>query len=191
MNMWSDEESEVLTDHFKNGLSAQESAKALSRLFKKPFTKNGVIGRRHRLRLVHGVYFKDIAKANAARAEARRQAQDEKAQKRAALEAHKAQKRAETARTVAARAEKTKQQAETKPKAQIIVHDVAGDMSDTKDAIMSLQPHHCRYPFGQAGKRGFRFCCEPKQESSSYCAAHRALCTVKIEPRSLMKAARI
>ena len=191
MKMWSDKESEILTAHVKNGVSAKESAERLSKLFKEPFTKNGVIGRRHRLGLVHGVYFKDIAKANAARAEARRQAQDEKAQKRAALEAHQAKKRAEIERTVAARAEKAKQQAEAKPKELIVVHDLAGNMSDTKDAIMSLQPHHCRYPFGQAGKQGFRFCCEPKQEGSSYCAEHRAVCTVVMQPRSNMKAARV
>jgi hypothetical protein len=189
MMIWSKEQTNLLTKHFKAGLSTRESAEALTQRFGVSFTKNGVIGRRHRLGLVHGVYFKDIAKANAARAEARRQAQDDKKQKRAELKAHKAKKQAEVERTVAARAEKAKQRAEQKE--QIIVPVLVCDMIDTKEAIMALQPHHCRYPYGQAGRSGFRFCCQPKQGGSRYCAEHRAACTVTIEPRSGMRAARV
>ncbi len=191
MKQWTDDQSKVLGEHFKKGFSAKESAEALTKIFGITFTKNSVIGRRNRLGLVHGVYFKEVAKANAARAEARKQAQDERKQKRAALEAHKAQKQAEAERAAAARAERAKQRAEQKQKEQIIVPVLVSDMIDTKSAIMALQPHHCRFPFGQAGRSGFRFCCEPKQEGSSYCAEHRAICTVKVEPRSGMKAARV
>jgi hypothetical protein len=187
MKQWSEEQISLLIEHFKAGLSTRESAKALTTRFGVPFTKNGVIGRRNRLGLLHGVCFKEIAKVNAARAEARRQAQNESKEKRAELKAHRARKRAKVEHTVAARAEKAKK-LDLK---QIIVFDVADDIIDTKEAIMSLQPNHCRYPYGQAGRSGFRFCCEPNQEGSSYCAEHRAICTVTIPPRSGMKAARV
>jgi GcrA cell cycle regulator len=45
------------------------------------------------------------------------------------------------------------------------------------DAVFALKPNSCRYPIGDVGHEGFRFCGEPKQDASSYCAEHHKLCT--------------
>lgn len=45
------------------------------------------------------------------------------------------------------------------------------------DAVLALKPSSCRYPIGDVGHEGFRFCGEPKQVASSYCAEHHSLCT--------------
>jgi GcrA cell cycle regulator len=43
--------------------------------------------------------------------------------------------------------------------------------------VFDLQPHHCRYAVFSGLERGdHRFCGEPKQANSPYCAEHHALC---------------
>lgn len=43
--------------------------------------------------------------------------------------------------------------------------------------VIDLQAHHCRYPVFSGSERGdHRFCGEPHQANSPYCAEHHALC---------------
>jgi GcrA cell cycle regulator len=43
--------------------------------------------------------------------------------------------------------------------------------------VVDLQPHHCRYAVFSGSERGdHRFCGEPRQANSPYCAEHHALC---------------
>lgn len=44
--------------------------------------------------------------------------------------------------------------------------------------LLDLEPHHCRYPFGEP----IRFCGATKVAGSSYCAEHRARCSSKVYP---------
>jgi hypothetical protein len=37
-------------------------------------------------------------------------------------------------------------------------------------ALMDLQPHHCRWPYGE--RSPFLFCGEPKEDGQSYCTKH-------------------
>jgi GcrA cell cycle regulator len=39
--------------------------------------------------------------------------------------------------------------------------------------LLELEPHSCRWPFGDPDRRGFGFCGHAQAEGSSYCAAHR------------------
>lgn len=48
---WSDEETQVLKDFWSAGKTASEIANALSTKFKRPFNRNGVIGKAHRIGL--------------------------------------------------------------------------------------------------------------------------------------------
>ena len=43
--------------------------------------------------------------------------------------------------------------------------------------VVELQPHHCRYAVFSGSERGdHRFCGEPRQANSPYCAVHHVLC---------------
>lgn len=53
----------------------------------------------------------------------------------------------------------------------------------TFDAVMSLRSNSCRFPIGEVGAPDFRFCCEPRDVGSSYCAEHRAVCGVMTPAR--------
>ena len=46
----------------------------------------------------------------------------------------------------------------------------------------ALDPHHCRYAYGEA--LPYTFCAEPQRSGSSYCAVHHMLCTEVQIPRA-------
>ena len=47
--------------------------------------------------------------------------------------------------------------------------------------VFDLLPRHCRYPVFSGSERGdHRFCGEPRQENSAYCAEHHALCNTGV-----------
>jgi GcrA cell cycle regulator len=57
----------------------------------------------------------------------------------------------------------------------------------TSDAVLALKPNSCRYPIGDVGHEGFRFCGEPKEVGSSYCAEHQSLCTTSTKKMDLSR----
>ena len=47
--------------------------------------------------------------------------------------------------------------------------------------VFDLLPCHCRYPVFSGSQRGdHRFCGEPRQANSPYCAEHHALCNTSV-----------
>lgn len=47
--------------------------------------------------------------------------------------------------------------------------------------VFDLLARHCRYPVFSGSERGdHRFCGEPRQENSPYCAGHHALCNTSV-----------
>lgn len=184
MRKWTDAQNETLMEHFNRGLSTRESANALAEKFGGRWTRNMVIGRLHRIGVVHGVYFKDILKANEARANARQQMQEALKEKREALRAHRLKKQAEIQESKANRAERAKQAKERRDKKFADEHKLRTPLTAlsliTRDAVMSLNARSCRYPIGSVGVDGFHFCGKTKQPSFSYCAEHQAICTVVV-----------
>jgi GcrA cell cycle regulator len=209
--MWTPEETEALTDHFKTGLSALDSAKALSKQFGHGFTKNMVIGRRRRLGLVYGASAPEVARINSARALGLKEVQDAAYAKQKALEAHRASKREQVEKERLERDRKRRERAAAlAPKIEharklanalrsnvpaVVYGRRAGKTQTlsltTKSAVMGLQAHHCKYPVGDIGEPSFKFCCEPRQVGSPYCAHHRSICTVRMEPKSQMLARKV
>jgi hypothetical protein len=204
MTTWTKEETEVLADHFQAGVSALDSAIALAETFAKPFTKNMVIGRRRRIGLVYGASAPEVARINSARALAKAENTEAGRAKRTALEAHRAAKREQIEKEKLAK----KQRVEAKKERPVAMgwpyrqpaqapcrkhqRSTSTTMSPvTRDAVMSLQAHHCKYPMGVVGDPSFKFCCKPRENPSSYCTEHRSICTVQIEPKSQMLAARV
>ena len=184
MRKWTDAQNETLMEHFNRVLSTRESANALAEKFGGRWTRNMVIGRLHRIGVVHGVYFKDIVKANEARANARQQMQEALKQKREALRAHRLKKQAEIQESKTNRAERAKQAKERRDKKLAEDRTLRTPLTAlspiTRDAVMSLNARSCRYPIGSVGVDGFHFCCEPQQAGSSYCRQHHQLCNVVI-----------
>lgn len=187
MRKWTDAQNETLMEHFNRGLSTRESANALAEKFGGRWTRNMVIGRLHRIGVVHGVYFKDIVKANEARANARQQMQEALKEKREALRAHRLKKQAEIQESKANRAERAKQAKKRRDKKFAEYHKLRTPLTAlspiTRDAVMSLNARSCRYPIGSVGVEDFHFCCEPQQPGKSYCTKHHQLCSVVIPIR--------
>ena len=181
----------MLVDHFKRGLTINQSAEALTEHFGMRFTRSMVIGRCWRLKLGRGKQWPERAIIKAKNDEARRQAQEELRLKREALNAHRLQVQERAAAAKAEKAEKARQRAEERAKSRVWTRSPTALSVVTKDAVMGLQAQSCRYPIGHVGDATFRFCSKPREDGSSYCAEHRSICTVKMEPRSQMLAARV
>ena len=49
---------------------------------------------------------------------------------------------------------------------------VGAEFSTTAEAVMALRRRSCRWPLGEPGEPGFRFCCAETVEGKSYCAVH-------------------
>ncbi|MEH0194553.1 GcrA family cell cycle regulator [Caulobacter sp. CCNWLY153] len=71
----------------------------------------------------------------------------------------------------------------TKPVAEVEVDDVVTGRDqggDTAGAVLTLERSHCRWPIGDPGKAGFKFCCRPKMDDAKpYCATHAGIAYVK------------
>lgn len=50
--------------------------------------------------------------------------------------------------------------------------------SGYEDPVLSLRALDCRYPIGEPGKPGFRFCYAIKAGNGPYCISHKRLCQV-------------
>lgn len=68
----------------------------------------------------------------------------------------------------------------TKPSVEKPVEIKLADVVPLNVSLDDLQPHECRYPYGDGP---FLFCGNPVEGESSYCAAHHRLCWQK--PREI------
>ncbi|NQY14462.1 MAG: hypothetical protein HRT81_11465 [Henriciella sp.] len=42
-------------------------------------------------------------------------------------------------------------------------------------AVYALRDIHCKWPIGEPGTAGFKFCGKPSKEGSPYCEAHQQI----------------
>ena len=169
---WQQEATDLLIEHYKTGVTASASARIINAKFGTRYTRNAIIGKRDRT---------GLSRANPIQSQMMR---DPLA--KAALDAHRRRKRAERI----ARLEQAEQSRQRKQEIQRLreaeayatkmdaIAPVKPLAKSTVDAIMSLNFRSCRYPIGGVGADDFHFCCEPQDPGSSYCAKHRAICTV-------------
>ena len=186
MLKWTEAQTKALKEHFMEGLSTRESAEALAEEFGGRWTKNMIIGRRHRLKLSFAKAHGDLAKAIARRAELRKQAQAGLREKKKALQQYR---RARSERAKKTTMEKARLRAEAMIEENKWMKPIVSCSDSTKKAVLSLKAYDCRYPFGAVGDKDFHFCGAPQQPGSSYCAEHHQLCSVVVPIRTMRSAA--
>jgi GcrA cell cycle regulator len=186
MLKWTEAQTEALKEHFEQGLSTRESAEALAEEFGGRWTKNMIIGRRHRLKLSFAEAHGNLAKAIARRAELRKQAQAGLQEKKKALQEYR---RARSEKAKKTTMERACLRAEAMIEENKWMKPIVSCSDSTKQAVLSLKAHDCRYPFGAVGDEDFHFCGAPQQPGSSYCAEHHQLCSVVVPIRTMRSAA--
>ncbi|MCA3080563.1 MAG: hypothetical protein ING71_17445 [Rhodocyclaceae bacterium] len=176
-NKWTPEQIELMTAHYKEGISASVSAGIISKRFEISLTRNAVIGIRHRLGLVRNIsytHFKtnvhraiDLASINAA-TEAKRRL--ERAERLAKQKSNKERQEEIRSLKLAVReAMRVDRESKIEP---LSVH--------TRDAVLGLKRNSCKFPIGVVGAPDFHFCGKPQSKDSSYCADHKSVCTVYV-----------
>jgi GcrA cell cycle regulator len=174
---WDKAHLEMLEIHWNDGLSASESAKLINIHFTLTLTRNAVIGKRHRLGMVREISYMHYKTST-------QRAQD-MAEQNAVNNAKKRLKRAEK---LAAQKSSLARQSEIislKEAVRLAMETekeqpIAALSTHTRDAVMALKANSCRFPIGIVGAEDFHFCCQPQDAGSSYCAKHRAICTVYV-----------
>lgn len=172
--LWQQEATDLLIEHYKMGVTASASAKIINAKFGKQYTRNAIIGKRDRVGLgranpIQSQMMRDPLAKAALDAARRRKRAERIAQLELAEQSRKRQREIDALKQAEAYAAKLDAIAPIKPGAK-----------STSDAIMSLGFRSCRYPVGAVGADDFHFCCKPRDEDSSYCADHRAICMVKV-----------
>jgi GcrA cell cycle regulator len=172
--LWAQETTDLLIEHYKTGVTASASARIINAKFGTQYTRNAVIGKRDRV---------GLSRANPIQSQ---MARDPLA--KAALDAARRRKRAERIAKLEREQQSRQRQKEIAALKQAEAYAAKLDAiapirphaKSTADAILSLGFNSCRYPVGAVGADDFKFCCEPRDEGSSYCAHHRAICTVYV-----------
>lgn len=162
---------EMLRKHWELGLSASQSAKIINETFGTLQTRNSIIGKRHRMGLKRNAERRLFNNPPYARSDAATRL------RRAARLA-----KMEPSEESAAEIEHLKEAARSEIEMQKL-RPVEFLSVRTRDAVMGLHRNSCRFPVGVLGAPDFHFCCKPKDNGSSYCAEHRALCTVIVPAR--------
>ena len=181
--LWAQETTDLLIEHYKTGVTASASARIINAKFGTQYTRNAVIGRRDRV---------GLSGANQIQS---RPARDPLV--KAAIDAERRRKRAERIAKLEREQQSLKRRKEIAALKQAEAYAAKLDAiapiqpyaKSTTDAILSLGFKSCRYPIGAVGADDFHFCCQPRDEGSSYCADHRAICTVKMPLKMKMKVA--
>ena len=181
--LWAQEATDMLIEHYKTGVTASASARIINAKFGTQYTRNAVIGRRDRV---------GLSGANRIQS---RPARDPLI--KAAIDAERRRKRAERIAKLEREQQSLKRKKEIAALKQAEAYAAKLDAiapirpyaKSTADAIMSLAFKSCRYPIGAVGADDFHFCCQPRDEGSSYCTDHRAICTVKVPLQVKMKVA--
>lgn len=165
---WPEDMTDMMKKHWETGLSASQSAAIINAKFGTRQTRNSIIGKRHRMGLKRDADLRWFNRPKKIVTDAT--ARLKRAERLAAMKATK-ERDAEIARLKqAARSEMEMQK--LRPIELLSVH--------TRDAVLGLKRNSCRFPVGVVGAPDFHFCCLPQVEGSSYCADHRAICTVVV-----------
>jgi GcrA cell cycle regulator len=172
--LWAQEATDLLIEHYKTGVTASASAKMINAKFGTRYTRNAIIGKRDRV---------GLSRTNPIQSQTARNPLV-----KAAIDAAKRRKRAE--RIAKLEREEQSRQRQKEIAALKLAEAYAAKLDalapirphakSTADAILSLGFGSCRYPVGAVGADDFHFCCKPRDEGSSYCAHHRAICTVYV-----------
>lgn len=163
---WPEDMTKMMRKHWEIGLSASQSAKIINETFGVLQTRNSIIGKRHRMGLVRNAELRLYNTPPRTRIDAA--ARLKQAENLSKMKASK--KRAGEIERLKQAARSEIEMQKLKPIEFLSVH--------TRDAVMGLRRNNCRFPVGVLGAPDFHFCCEPKDGSSSYCADHRAICTM-------------
>ena len=166
---WPEDMTEMLRKHWELGLSASQSAEIINKTFGTLQTRNSIIGKRHRMGLKRGIDNTPPRTRIDAAARLRRAARLAKM---------------EPSEESAAEIERLKEAARSEIEMQKL-RPVEFLSVHTRDAVMGLRRNNCRFPIGVLGAPDFHFCCKPKDNGSSYCAEHRALCTIIVPVRRI------
>ena len=67
----------------------------------------------------------------------------------------------------------TRKEPVRKPASNYVMPD--SDVRGAMDAILALEPQHCRWPIGKTEDSAFRFCCADRIDGASYCHHHNEL----------------
>jgi GcrA cell cycle regulator len=170
---WPEDMTEMMRKHWELGLSASQSAKIINETFGTLQTRNSIIGKRHRMGLKREVELRLFNNPPYARGDAATRL-------RRAARLAKMKPSEESAAEIERLKEAARSEIEMqklRPVELLSVH--------TRDAVMGLRRNSCRFPVGVLGAPDFHFCCKPKDSGSSYCAEHRALCTVVVPVRRI------
>lgn len=177
MIQWSDEMNSLLTDHWRLGYSASQSAALIAKRYDVKVTRNMIIGKRNRMNLKRHIdpsYFRtgsqranQLAGRDKIADAKRRLERAEAIAKRKATKAHDAE-----IRRLQAAMRRAEEQNRHKPVAILTTHN--------RDLIVGLRRNQCRYIHGVVGSPDSYFCQEVKDGDSSYCATHRKICTVLV-----------
>jgi len=186
MLKWTDAQTEALKAHFMEGLSTRESADALAEEFGGRWTKNMIIGRRHRLKLSFAEAHGDLAKAIARRNALKKQAQAGLREQKRALQEYR---RARSEKAKETTMERARLRAEAMIEENKWMKPIVSCSDSTKQAVLSLKANDCRFPIGAVGDEDFHFCGAPQQPGSSYCTKHHQLCSVVVPIRTMRSAA--
>ena len=154
---WTEDRVEVLTKLWADGLSASQIAKQLGGV-----TRNAVIGKVHRLGL--------SGRAKPSRPATRRASKPAKPRTTAAKPRARAKPRVPSIPKIKSATVSTPLPApvEAKPLPN-------GEFA----TILTIRDHMCKWPIGDPGDSGFRFCGRRAKEGEPYCDAH---CSVAYQP---------
>lgn len=138
---WQHNATVLLTRLFKSGFTASQMADRLNRDFKTSVTRNAVIGRLHRMGLKRGCSPSAVGALG-----------------------HRGKK-----------LRRSKPQASgvsPKPRPEFMIEPLpkCRVMPETLVALVDLEPHHCRWPYGEPKTAAFGFCGQPRI-SGPYCPA--------------------
>ncbi len=158
---WTEERVAVLAKLWGQGLEASKIARQLGGV-----TRNAVIGKAHRLKLVGR---NPSTREKRARGTAAITAAERKACVQAEL------------RKIQAR-RKAKEILATPPDPMAQVEELVVPAHERR-GVLELQPNQCRWPMGDPGTPGFHFCHCPKHEVFVYCEFHARRAYAPERPR--------
>jgi GcrA cell cycle regulator len=171
--LWAQETTDLLIEHYKTGVTASASARIINAKFGTHYTRNAIIGKRDRVGLSRDNPIQNQQRCPLVKAAIDAKRRRKRAERIAKLEleeqSRKRKREIAALKLAEAYAAKLDALAPIRPHAK-----------STADAILSLGFNSCRYPVGAVGADDFHFCCKPRDEGSSYCADHRAICTVYV-----------
>lgn len=174
---WNDEMNALITEHWKLGYSASQSAAVIAKRYDVKVTRNAIIGKRNRMnlkRLIDPSFYRtgpqranQLAGRDGVADAKRRLERAEAIAKRKATKAHDAE-----IKRMRAAVKRAEEQNRHKPAAILTTHN--------RDLVVGLHRNQCRYLHGVVGSPDSYFCQEVKEDGSSYCSTHRKICTVVV-----------